>query len=81
MRFNRKAEWARLNPQDVGALSNETLFVSIERAKQPEDLAHAARHEKRRRAFRNGDIGVLELEHAFGVLVKERNIAVSASRS
>ncbi|QHA90529.1 hypothetical protein [Bacillus sp. N1-1] len=38
-------------------------------------------YEKRRRAFRNEDIGVLELEHALRVLVKERNIAVSASRS
>jgi hypothetical protein len=38
-------------------------------------------HEKRRRAVRNGDIGALELEHALCVLVKERNIAVSASRS
>ncbi|WP_270181894.1 hypothetical protein [Alkalihalobacillus sp. CinArs1] len=31
--------------------------------------------------FRNGDIGALELEHAFCVQVKERNIAVSAHRS
>ncbi|MGG1685612.1 hypothetical protein [Pseudalkalibacillus sp. NRS-1564] len=47
------------------------FFVSFEWAKQPEDLARVARHEKRRRAFRNGDIGTLELEHAFCVLVKE----------
>jgi len=47
----RKAERARLNPQDVGALSNETLFVSVDRAKQPKVLARAARQEKRKRPF------------------------------
>ncbi|MGE6206286.1 hypothetical protein [Guptibacillus hwajinpoensis] len=36
-----------------------------------ERLGAAASHEKRRRAFRNGDIGTLELEHALCVLVKE----------
>ncbi|MCA0989223.1 hypothetical protein [Guptibacillus algicola] len=37
-----------------------------------EDLVTAAgHHEKRRRAFRNGDIGTLEIEHAFCVLLKE----------
>ncbi|MDO6655667.1 hypothetical protein [Anaerobacillus sp. 1_MG-2023] len=67
--WTRKAKRARLNPQDVGAHEIETLFVSFDWVKQPEDLACAARHEKRRRAFRNGDIGALELEHAFCVLV------------
>ncbi|WP_226658653.1 hypothetical protein [Pseudalkalibacillus hwajinpoensis] len=38
-------------------------------------------NEKRRRAVRNGDIGAFEREHGLCVLVKERNIAVSASRS
>ncbi|WP_283153063.1 hypothetical protein [Guptibacillus hwajinpoensis] len=66
-----KSESGRLNPQGVGTHENETLFVSIDWVKRPEDLPTAARHEKRRRAFRNGDIGTLELEHAFCVLVKE----------
>ncbi|MGG1686006.1 hypothetical protein [Pseudalkalibacillus sp. NRS-1564] len=70
--ISRKAERAHLNPQDVGAHESETLFVSFDWVKQPEDLARAARsQEKRRRAFRNGDIGTLGLEHAFCVLVKE----------
>ncbi|WP_270182717.1 hypothetical protein [Alkalihalobacillus sp. CinArs1] len=40
---HRKAEVARLNPQDVGAREDETLSVSTEGAKRPEDLATAAR--------------------------------------
>ncbi|KMM36424.1 hypothetical protein [Guptibacillus hwajinpoensis] len=39
---NVKRERARLNPQDVGAHESETLFVSFDWAKQPEDLARAA---------------------------------------
>ena len=68
---SRKAEKACLNPQDVGALETETLFVSFDWVKYPEDLASAAGSEKRRRAVRNGDIGTLELEHALCVPVKE----------
>ncbi|MCA0170731.1 hypothetical protein [Bacillus sp. RAR_GA_16] len=37
-----KAERARLNPQGVGTHEIETLFVSFDWAKQPEDLARAA---------------------------------------
>ncbi|MGE6205014.1 hypothetical protein, partial [Guptibacillus hwajinpoensis] len=40
------------NPQDVGAHESETLFVSFDWAKQPEDLARAARsHEKQKQPF------------------------------
>ncbi|WP_347548247.1 hypothetical protein ABFG93_11880 [Pseudalkalibacillus hwajinpoensis] len=60
---------ARLNPQAVGAHEDETLFVSTEGAKQTKDLATAARHEKRRRAFRNAAIGTRELEHVLCVSV------------
>jgi hypothetical protein len=51
---SRKAERARLNPQDVGTHESETLFVSFDWVKQPKDLARAAgSHEKRRRASLN----------------------------
>ncbi|WP_273832463.1 hypothetical protein [Guptibacillus sedimenti] len=48
-----------------------TVFVFGLKGEAIERLGAAARHEKRRRALRNGDIGTLELEHAFCVLVKE----------
>ena len=48
----RKAERARLNPQDVGGHESETLYVSFEWAKQPEDLARATSQEKRKPLFR-----------------------------
>jgi hypothetical protein len=48
-----------------------TVLVFGLKGEAIEDLATAARHEKRRRAFRNGDIGTLELEHVLCVLVKE----------
>ncbi|MGA9288256.1 MAG: hypothetical protein WBV93_07855 [Anaerobacillus sp.] len=49
-----------------------TLFVFRLKGEVTESLEAAARsHEKWRRAFRNGDIGTLEREHAFCVPVKE----------
>ena len=49
-----------------------TLFVFRLKGEVTESLATAAGSiEKRRRAFRNGDIGTLELEHALCVPVKE----------
>ncbi len=49
-----------------------TVFVFRLKGEVTEGLgAVAGSHEKRRRAFRNGDIGTLELEHAFCVPVKE----------
>ncbi|MFK3959437.1 hypothetical protein, partial [Pseudalkalibacillus hwajinpoensis] len=59
----RKAERARLNPQDVGGHESETLYVSFEWVKQPEDLARAAGHRKAERARLNPqDVGGHESE-------------------
>ncbi|MDQ0484690.1 hypothetical protein [Guptibacillus hwajinpoensis] len=48
-----------------------TFFVFRSEGEAIEGLGSAARHEKRRRAFRNGDIGALEWEHVLCVPMKE----------
>ncbi|MGA9287953.1 MAG: hypothetical protein WBV93_06330 [Anaerobacillus sp.] len=48
-----------------------TPFVFRLKGEVTESLPTAARQEKRRRAFRNEDIGTLEPEHALCVLVQE----------
>ncbi|KMM36248.1 hypothetical protein AB986_19215 [Alkalihalobacillus macyae] len=50
-----------------------TSFVFRLKGEVTECLEAAARHEKGRRAFRNGDIGALEWEHVLCVQVGRRS--------
>ncbi|WP_347548153.1 hypothetical protein ABFG93_11310 [Pseudalkalibacillus hwajinpoensis] len=61
---------ACLNPQDVGAPEDETFIVSTEGAKQPEDLATAARHRQAKVVgLGPTSAGASQIEHRFCVRV------------
>ena len=72
MNLSTKSGSGRLDRKALEPFKMNTVFVFRLKGEVTEGLAAVAgSNEKRRRAVRNGDIGTLELEHAFCVLVKE----------